>query len=144
MTIKILGFVPAAILLAALPVGPGTLVAQPSADTVTIYQREVFTYERAGRPDPFRSLLNSADLGVRFEDLSLQGIMYHPNPARSVAVLSQRGSTRRIRAKVGDRIGTTRIVAIGPRAVEVVIEEFGVARRERLELTSVPVKGGTE
>lgn len=144
MSMKIFRFIPAAVVLAALPVGPEPLLAQGSPDTVTVYHREVFSYARAGRPDPFRSLLNSADLGVRFEDLALQGIMYHPDRARSVVVLSQRGSSRRIRARVGDRIGTIRILAIGPRAVEVVIEEFGVARRETMELTSVRVKGGTE
>lgn len=144
MSIKILRFAPAALALAALPVGPGSLEAQAAMDTVMVYHREVFTYDPTGRPDPFRSLLNSADLGVRFEDLSLQGIMYHPDPARSMAVLSQRGSTRRMRVGVGDRIGTIRIVAIGPRTVEVVIEEFGVARRETMELTSVRAKGGTE
>lgn len=144
MSMKLLKFLPVALVVAAVPVAPAPLSAQASVDTVTVYHREVFSYSPAGRPDPFRSLLNSADLGLRFEDLSLQGIMYHPDPARSVVVLAQRGSNRRVRARVGDRIGTIRIVAIGPRAVEVVIEEFGVARRETMELTSVPAKGGTE
>lgn len=144
MSMKLLKFLPAAIVIAALPVDRSPLLAQASVDTVTVYEREVFSYSAAGNPDPFRSLLNSADLGLRFEDLSLQGIMYHPDPTRSVAVLAQRNSTRRVRARVGDRVGTIRIVAIGPRRVEVVIEEFGVARRETMELTSVPAKGGTE
>jgi hypothetical protein len=115
-----------------------------SLDTLSVYRREVFTYDRARRMDPFRSLLNTADLGVRFEDLTLQGIMYHPNPARSVVILSQRGSTRRIQARVGDRIGGLTIVAVGPRTVEVIVEEFGVARRETMELSPDTVKGGTE
>lgn len=115
-----------------------------SLDTLSVYRREVFTYDRSRRLDPFRSLLNSADLGVRFEDLTLQGIMYHPNPARSVVILSQRGSTRRIQARVGDRIGGLTVVAVGPRTVEVIIEEFGVARRETMELSPATVKGGTE
>lgn len=127
--------------MGAADASPAT--AQAAADTMTVYKREVFTYSPSGRPDPFRSLLNSADLGVRFEDLLLQGIMYHPNPARSVAILSMRGSNRRVQARVGERIGGLTITAISPRAVQVIIEEFGVARRETMELMSVP-KGGTE
>ena len=142
---KRLRIVPAAAVLAVLAMADARpVLAQGEADSVTIYRREVFSYERAGRPDPFRSLLNSAELGLRFEDLTLQGIMYHPDPSRSVVVLGQRGSERRLRARVGERVGAVRILAIGPRSVEVVIEEFGVARRETMELTSVPVKGGTE
>lgn len=145
MNKKLIRFIPAALVLAASTVIEARpLLAQSEPDTVTIYRREVFNYDRAGRPDPFRSLLNTADLGVRFEDLALQGVMYHPDPARSVVILSQRGAERRIRAGVGQRIGTVRIVAIAPRRVEVVIEEFGVARRETMELKSVPVKGATE
>lgn len=139
MRTKLLRFIPAAMMLATfVTIDVSPVLAQSDPDTVTIYRREVFSYPRAGRPDPFRSLLNSAELGLRFEDLSLQGIMYHPDPARSVVVMAQRGSSRRIQARVGERIGAVRILAIGPRTVEVVIEEFGVARRETMELKSVP------
>lgn len=120
--------------LAALSLGAAPLGAQAPADSVILYEREVFQYAREGRPDPFRSLLNNPELGMRFEDLTLLGVLYHPDPARSVAVLSQTGSTRRLRARVGDRIGGIRIVSIGPRSVDVIVEEFGVARRETLEL----------
>lgn len=111
------------------------------ADTVSVYEREVFEYDRAGRPDPFRSLLQSAELGLRVEDLSLAGVVYHRDPARSVAILAQTGAERRIRARVGDRIGGIRIAAIGPRSVDVIIEELGVARRETLELRPAAKKG---
>ena len=46
---------------------------------------------------------------------------------------------------MGERIGGVRVVAIGPRSVDVVVEEFGVARRETLELKRTPAndeKGG--
>lgn len=115
----------------------GTLAVPAAAqttDTLVVYRREVFTYPRAGRPDPFRSLLGSAELGVRFEDLTLRGVVFHPDPSRSVAVLEQRGNERRIRARVGDRIGGLRILAIHERSVDVLIEEFGVARRETIVL----------
>lgn len=134
-----LGLVAAVATIEAAPLA----AQEASGDTATVYKREVFSYQRAGRSDPFRSLLDGADLGVRFEDLALQGIMYHPDPRRSVAILSQRGSSRRIQAKVGERIGGLTVVAIRPRAVDIIIEEFGVARRETMELNSAP-KGGIE
>lgn len=99
-----------------------------------VYRREVFTYDRAGRPDPFRSLLGSADLAIRVEDLVLRGIVYNPDPRRSVVVFGERGSERRFRAKLGDRIGGIRIVAIRARSVDVSVEELGVTRRETLQL----------
>lgn len=130
--------------LAALSLGASPLRAQAPADSVILYEREVFRYSREGRPDPFRSLLNNPELGMRFEDLVLLGVLYHPDPARSVAVLSQTGSPRRVRARVGDRIGGIRIVSIGPRSVDVIVEEFGVARRETLELRPASEKGSSK
>ena len=136
----------AAVALCAAPSAPAEAQsrsrARPRADTVTVYEREVFEYSRDGRPDPFRSLLQSADLGIRIEDLSLAGVVYHEDPARSVAILVQTGATRRIRARVGERVGAVRIAAIRPRSVDVIIEELGVARRETLELRPAAKKGG--
>lgn len=115
--------------------------AQTPDTSMAVYRREVFRYSRAGRPDPFRSLLQNSDLGMRLDDLTLRGVVYHSDPEQSVAVLSRRGVNRPIRAKVGDRIGGVRIVAIRPRAVDVVLEEFGVARRASLELRPDAKKG---
>src|SRR5690606_9288306 len=67
---------------------PATARAQLPADTAIVYEREVFEYSRAGRSDPFRSLLDDSELGVRLEDLSLQGVMYDADASQSVAVLS--------------------------------------------------------
>lgn len=117
-------------------------VRQPPVDSQVIYRREVFDYSRAGRPDPFRSLVGSADLGIRVEDLSLRGVVVHPNASQSVAVIAREGNPRLIRARVGDRIGGIRIVAIRPRNIEVVIEDLGVARRETIEITRVPAPKG--
>lgn len=111
------------------------------ADTALVYEREVFRYQRGGRPDPFRSLLTHAELGVRSEDLTLLGVIHHPDPSQSVAVLAQRGADRRVRARVGDRLGSIRIVAIRQRSIDIVVEEFGVARRETLEIRPLPERG---
>lgn len=130
-----------AALVAALFAAPGAARAQAPGDTAIVYEREVFDYSRAGRTDPFRSLLDDAELGVRLEDLSLQGVMYDPDPSQSVAVLARLGSTRPLRVRVGDRVGGIRVLSIGQRSVQVLIEEFGVARRGTLELKSVTQKG---
>ena len=128
--------------LAILVLGvPGAVQGQEVADTAIVYEREVFDYARNGRPDPFRSLLDDAELGVRLEDLSLQGVMYDADTSQSVAVLSRVGSSRPLRVRVGDRIGGIRVLSIGQRSVQVLIEEFGVARRGTLELKSVTQKG---
>lgn len=131
-------------LAASLTLGPlfaGAAPAQTVGDSVPVYRREIFHYSAAGRPDPFRSLLQDSELGMRLEDLTLRGIVYHSDPARSVAVLSRRGVQRPIRGRVGDRIGGVLIAAIRPRSVEVVLEEFGGARRATLELKSDAQKG---
>jgi hypothetical protein len=124
---------------AAVVIGGGEALAQApvtsAADTAMVYEREVFRYQRGGRVDPFRSLLTGADLGIRTEDLTLLGVIYHPDPSQSVAVLAQRGEERRLRARVGERLGSVRIVAIHQRSIDVVVEEFGLARRERLEIS---------
>ena len=100
-----------------------------------LYRREVFRYPAGGRPDPFRSLLGSAELGVRVEDLALRGVVYNPDPARSVAMLTREGAERPIRARVGDRIGGIRILTIRANSIDVLVEELGVARRETLRIT---------
>ena len=132
------------IALGALLLSGGSLHAQAAPDTTMVYEREVFEYGRGGRPDPFRSLLKSADLGVRVGDLVLLGVVHHPDPTRSVAVIAQTGASRRIRARVGDRIGTMRVLAIRPTSVDVLVEELGVARRETLALRQASNKGGSK
>lgn len=106
----------------------------PAADEVVIYEREVFQYTAGGRPDPFRSLLLEGELGIRPEDLTLRGVLIDPVASRSVAVLSQKGSERRIQLRVGERIGAIRLLSIQPDRVEIVVEELGVSRRETLRL----------
>jgi hypothetical protein len=132
----------AILLAAALVAGlPAAAAAQLVPDTALTYRREVFQYGRAGRPDPFRSLLSGTDLGVRPEDLTLTGVVYSSDPSRSVAVLMRRGEARPVRARVGDRIGGIQIVGIRPRSVDILVEEFGIARRATIELKSAAKKG---
>jgi type II secretory pathway component PulC len=121
---------------------PAPVLAQ-AADTAAIYEREVFQYSRAGRPDPFRSLLNNSELGIRVEDLTLRGVVHNNDASLSVAVLEQAGNQRRIRARVGDRIGTLRVIAINPRSIDVLVEELGVSRRATLTLATGTPRGSS-
>lgn len=121
--------------LIALAMVTGIPASAQEAEPAPVYHREVFSYDRGGRADPFRSLLGSADLAIRIEDLLLRGVVYNPNaPSSSVAVFGEAGSNRRFRAKVGDRIGGIRVLTIRPKSVDVSIEELGVTRRETLQL----------
>jgi hypothetical protein len=109
------------------------IAAQTAAPAKVIYDREVFDYSGGGRPDPFRSLVQDGELGIRVEDLTLRVVLYNASdPTQSVAVLAQRGSERRIQARVGERIGSLRIIAIRPEEIDIAIEELGVSRRETL------------
>jgi len=137
----------AAGLVLAAPADPLAAQSRPRPrprDPVVVYEREVFQYDQAGRRDPFSSLLATPETGTSFEELALLGVLYNPEGSRSVAILAQAGSDRRIRARVGDRIGTLRVVAIRPTSVDVVSTEFGVARRGTLELRKATPKGSKQ
>jgi hypothetical protein len=119
--------------------GLGTLAWSASAqakddDPPLVYRREVFQYPRGARPDPFRTLLSSEELGYRFEDMRLTGVIYSPNSRVSVAVLTETVGKKRFRLRVGERVGGITVAAIYPKRVDVVVNEFGVVRRETLEL----------
>ena len=139
--------VPVLIAVALTTVWAAPAVAQSAAargaqgDSVIVYRREVFRYSRAGRPDPFRSLVAASEVGNRLEDFALRGVVYHSDPSRSVAVLARAGTARPVRARVGDRIGGIRIVTIRPQSIDVLVEELGVARRTTLQITRTPAKG---
>lgn len=103
-----------------------------------VYEREVYLYRGAGRRDPFQPLTGDAEMGPRFEELTLQGIIYATGRGRSVALI--RDSSGRIhRARVGDLIGNSRVIEIGPARVIMAVENFGNIRQEMLEL---PTRGG--
>lgn len=128
-------FLPAGLLVAiSSGLASTPTFAQDSTARVPIYERETFTYDRAGRIDPFKPLLSDTETGFRIEDLSLLGIVHHPDPEHSIAILARSGRKERIRARMGDRFGTLRIAAIHSDRVDIVLEELGVARRETLHL----------
>ncbi|MDB4947583.1 MAG: hypothetical protein JWM27_232 [Gemmatimonadetes bacterium] len=129
----------AALMLAAAPLAaqsaPRPAPAAPvPGDTGLVYRREVFGYQAASRPDPFRPLASSAEMGVRLEDLRLTAVVYHPNPRLSVAIFTRGDTSRALRVHSGQRIGNLTIVAIYPRRVDVRVEEFGVSRVESMGL----------
>lgn len=130
----------AVLALALLWAAPAAAQARPASATapatspIEVYRREVFTYQRAGRPDPFQPLLSAADLGYRIEDLRLTSIIYSPDPRASVAVFALADSARRFRLRTGQRLGGITVAAIHPRRVDLRVEEFGVGRIESVVL----------
>ncbi len=110
------------------------------AEVTLVYEREVFTYQGEERRDPFLPLTQENQMGPRFQELSLQGIIYSSVPGESVVVL-RAGSDRVLRARVGDVVGNSRVIEIGPTRVVMAVENFGTIRQEILEL---PQRGGAE
>lgn len=110
------------------------------AQVTLVYEREVFSYRGGERRDPFRPLTEDDQMGPRFQELSLQGIIYSDVAGGSVAVVRGRES-RVYRARVGDVIGNSRVIEIGPTRVVMAVENFGTIRQEILEM---PQRGGAE
>ena len=106
---------------------------KPVPEVVLKFEREVYVFPMDGRRDPFTPLLGRNSIGPRFDELQLRGIIYSPEPARSVAlIVDATGKIHRLRR--GDRIGDIRVVEVAPRRVVVSVETFGRARQEILEL----------
>jgi hypothetical protein len=134
----------ALLILAPLATEATAASAQEAEEPRVMYRREVYQYSRGGRVDPFRSLIGSVELGVRPEDLTLRVVMAYDDPRESVAIFTQAGANRRIRVRTGDRIGGMTVVAIHPRRVDVVIDDFGVPRRESFYVKKSEPETGTE
>jgi hypothetical protein len=127
----------------------------PPDDTELVFEREVFQYPSFTRRNPFRPLVGAEGGGPRFEQLSLIGIMYSPDPSGSVAVVSTGGVTvaedgtmsaiagSAYNLKVGDRIGNTTIVQIRRDAVVVDVEVFDAVERHTMNFVSRR-QGGTQ
>jgi len=135
-----LGLLAGMTLPAATQLPPAKPAKAPSDPTT--YRREVFVYRGVGRRDPFASLLTSPELGLRPEDLTLVSVLSSPDPRLSVAIFVQQGSNRRVRLRVGERLGNIRVTAIRPREVQVVVEEFGVARPYVYRLRTTTTRTG--
>lgn len=118
-------------LLAVLGV-PAVAGAQENGESPGM-RREVFEYPAAGRRDPFEPLSAGDELGPRFEDLRLAGVIFSPERG-SVAVLVDQATSRRFRVWEGDVIGGARLVRVGPDQAEFQVTMFGVSRRDTLRL----------
>lgn len=135
--------------VAALVAAPGALEAQspppggPPQEPELVFEREIFQYPAFQRRNPFIPL-EGAQGGVRFEQLSLIGIMYSPDPTASVAVLSTGGVQVQedgtlapiegdaYNVKVGQTLGNTTIREIQRDRVVVDVEEFGLTDRRTM------------
>jgi hypothetical protein len=126
----------------------------PPVEPELVYERETFAYPAFARRNPFIPL-EGAQGGVRYEQLSLIGIMYSPDPAASVAVVStggyqiaEDGSLSPVdgdafNVKVGQRIGNATIREIQRDRIVVDVEEFGLTdRRTMIFLSRRP--GGSQ
>ncbi len=123
--------------------------AKPERPT---FEREIFSYERSGRRDPFTSLMTSSEIRPLFADLRLVGVAYDPTGRNSIAVLREDGQdpnagknksgtkstaadVPQYRVKEGQQLGRMRVARIGVRSITFTIEEFGYSRQETLTLS---------
>lgn len=111
---------------------PGGVGAQEAGEAVTL-EREVFDYPAVDRRDPFEPLSTGDELGPRFEDLRLAGVIYSPDRG-SIAILVDAATRRRYRVWEGDVIGGARLVTVHPDEAEFQVTIFGVSRRDTLRL----------
>jgi hypothetical protein len=119
----------------------------PAPEPELVFEREVFQYPSFTRRNPFVPL-EGAGGELRFEQLSLIGIMYSDDPSASVAILSTGGVSvaedgtvtpvagDAYNAKVGQRIGNTTIREIQRDRVLVDVEEFGLTDRRTMVFIS--------
>lgn len=98
-------------------------------------ERETFDYPAGTRRDPFEPLSAGDELGPRFEDLNLSGIVYSPATG-SIAILTDRATGKRYRVWEGDVIGGAKLVRVRAAEVDFVVTAFGVSRQETLRLKS--------
>ena len=108
--------------------------AKPGAGKDVAFLREVYSYDAAGRRDPFLSLLASGDLRPSFTDLKLVAVAYDPTGRKSVAVMRDISTKDQYRVKVGQTLGRMRVAQIHPKSVTFTIDEFGYSRQEILAL----------
>jgi hypothetical protein len=118
----------------------------PPAEPALVFEREVFQYPAFARRNPFLPLAAGGEL--RYEQLSLIGIIYSSDPSASVAVLSTGGVSigdngvvagiegDAYNAKIGQRIGNTTIREIQRDRVVVDVEEFGLTERRTMVFIS--------
>lgn len=126
---------------------------QEQDTTELVFQREVFSYPRFERRNPFEALVGAGDGGPRFEELALLGVILSPQPPLSVALVAtgvqftegggvtgQNIETYRIRE--GETLGNSRVLEIQRDRVIVEVTEFGLTEQRVLELRR-PAEGGS-
>jgi len=123
----------ACVVVAALSMAPAPTAAQATTTASTVYEREVFDYPSMGRRDPFRPLNAGEQIGPRFEDLRVSGVLFNPEIG-SVAMLTDAQHGRRYRVREGDTLGEVRVTAIRLDEVDFLITSFGVSRQETLRV----------
>lgn len=140
-------------LLAALLIVPNAGRAQETEDSSVqatevsavdqqiSVDRETFDYPAGTRRDPFQPLSAGDDLGPRFEDLNLSGVVYSPATG-SIAILTDRATGKRYRVWEGDVIGGAKLVRVRAVEVDFVVTAFGVSRQETLRLKSLDKEQG--
>lgn len=109
-------------------------VSERGSRSEVTFEREVFSYDRSGRRDPFLSLLASGDLRPMLNDLKLVAVAYDPTGRNSVAILRDVSSKDQYRVKLGQTLGRMRVAQIQPKSVTFTIEEFGYSRQEQVSL----------
>jgi hypothetical protein len=102
--------------------------------------REVFTYDAAGRRDPFYSLILTDDLRPLLSDLKLVGVLYAPGGTRSVAIFRDVLTNAQYRVQTGAALGRMRVAQIKPKGVIFTIDEFGLSRQDSLMLMTDTTK----
>lgn len=114
--------------------GKDTAKKAAEAPATAVFNREVFTYDGAGRRDPFLSLLSTGELRPAFSDLKLVAVAYDPTGRKSVAVMRDVSTKDQYRVKVGQTLGRMRVAQIHPKSVTFTIDEFGYSRQDVLTL----------
>jgi len=114
---------------------PTEATESSAVDQQTSVDRETFNYPAGTRRDPFEPLSAGDELGPRFEDLNLSGIVYSPATG-SIAILTDRATGKRYRVWEGDVIGGAKLVRVRAAEVDFVVTAFGVSRQETLRLKS--------
>jgi len=120
---------------------PTEATESSAVDQQTSVDRETFNYPAGTRRDPFEPLSAGDELGPRFEDLNLSGVVYSPATG-SIAILADRATGKRYRVWEGDVIGGAKLVRVRAAEVDFVVTAFGVSRQETLRLKSLDKEQG--
>lgn len=127
----------------AKPVAPsaGSRSAPADDSTKITFTREVFSYVRDGRRDPFSSPIETGEIRPLVADLRVTGIIYDARGINSVVVMRDMSTQQQYRAKVGMILGRAKVSQIRPQEIVMTIDEYGFSRQEILKLNVQQTKG---